>query len=127
MEQSTKRPALNWLGKFRVAFRGIGFGVFGQASFLVHFTVTLLVVIVAILLRVDWMGWGLLLLSIGLVLTAELMNSAIEILFRSLPSDVQATGWPALDIAAGAVLVASMIAASVGGLVFVPRIVEFFG
>lgn len=120
------KPTLTWVGKFRVAFRGIYFGVVGQASFVVHFIAILLVVALGVLLRVDWTAWALLLLSIGLVITAELVNSAIETLFQGLPLEVQDRSWKALDIAAGAVLVASMIAVGVGGIVFVPRLFAFF-
>ena len=64
---------------------------------------------------------GLLLLCIGGVLTAELFNSAVETLFRGLDETAKGRCWPALDIAAGAVLAASIVAAVIGGLIFVNR------
>ena len=120
------KPKLTWPGKFRVAFRGIYYGVIGQSSFVVHFVAILVVITLAIVLHVDLISGALLILSIGLVITAELINSAVEILFRGLPIEVQEQSWPALDIAAGAVLVASFIAVGVGSLVFVPRLLAFF-
>ena len=53
-------------------------------------------------------------MCIGLVLTAELFNSAVETLFRGLDEPTRERAWPALDIAAGAVLLASVFAAAVG-------------
>jgi diacylglycerol kinase len=121
------RPPLGWVGKFKVAFRGIYFGVAGQSSFAVHFIVTALVIILAIILKLDVMSWLILFLCIGLVLTAELFNSAIETLFRGLSQEVQDRSWKSLDIAAGAVLAASMIAAIVGCIVLVPAVLRYFG
>jgi diacylglycerol kinase len=126
-DQPTKRPALSWVGKFRVAFRGIYFGITGQASFVVHFAVILLVVILGAVLKIDWLSWCVLLLCMALVLTAELLNSALEILFRGLSVDAQNKSWPALDIAAGAVLVASIFAAIIGTIVLLPPLLRYFG
>lgn len=120
------KPTLTIWGKFRVAIRGIYFGVKGQTSFVFHFIAIVAVFALGIALRIDMTSWGLVILSIGLVIAAELINSAIETLFRALPAEVQSKGWPALDIAAGAVLVASLLAACVGGLVFIPRLLSLF-
>jgi diacylglycerol kinase len=56
------------------------------------------------------------------VLTAELFNSAVETLFRGLDEATKARTWRSLDISAGAVLMASVIAAVVGSAVFISRL-----
>lgn len=116
-----------WLDKFRDAFRGWKFGVRGQSSFAVHFFMAILVVLAAALLRCDAWEWCLLVACIGGVLTAELFNSSVETLFRELPQEIRDRAWPALDIAAGAVLMASLTAAIVGLVIFVPRLAVRFG
>jgi diacylglycerol kinase len=126
-DPTSKRPPLSWAGKFRVAFRGIYFGVAGQASFAVHFLVAVLVIVLSIVLKLDGVSWCILLLCMALVLTTELLNSAIEILFRGLPVEVRDRSWPALDVAAGAVLVASLLAAVIGLIVLVPPLFRYFG
>src|SRR5206468_2302953 len=60
------------------------------------------------------------------VLMAELFNSALETLFRGLDESTKARVWPALDIAAGAVLLASIAAAVVGSIVFLQRLSAAF-
>src|SRR5438105_1617079 len=78
------RPASRrrWRHKFRDALRGLKLGVRGQSSFFVHFFFAVLVLAAAIVLRCPLEQWCLLLLSMGLVLAAELFNSAVETLFR---------------------------------------------
>ena len=121
------RPRRPWRAKFGDAFRGLKRGIRGQSSFFVHFFFTALVVAAAFAFGCSLVEWGLLLGCIGMVLVAELFNSAIETLFRHLDPRTQARTWPALDIAAGAVLWISLTAALVGLLLFGQRLLEIFG
>jgi len=120
----TQRPRRPWSQKFREALRGLKFGVRGHSSFFVHFFCAALVIAAAIQLQCSVEEWCLLLLSIGFVLTAELINSAIETLHRGLDPDTRERTWKALDIAAGAVLFASITAALVGAIIFGSRLIE---
>jgi diacylglycerol kinase len=115
------RRRRSWRQKFHVAFRGLKLGIRGHSSFCVHFFFTALVLLTAIVLDCDRLEWCILIGCIGLVLTAELFNSTIETLFRGLPEETKSQTWPALDVAAGAVLMASLIASVLGLLVFVPK------
>jgi diacylglycerol kinase len=122
--QRVRRP---WRHKFRDALRGMKLGIRGHSSFFVHFFLTALTLAGAVVLRCSIEQWGLLLLAVGLVLTAELFNSAIETLFRGLDEMTREQCWPALDIAAGAVLLASVTAALIGILVFAHRLLFLTG
>lgn len=125
-EEAERRPQ-PWGRKFAVAFRGIKLGIRGHSSFSVHFFFAVLVVAAAVVFSCTLEQWCLLLGCIGLVLTAELFNSAIETLFRHLDEETRERAWPALDIAAGAVLLASLTASVIGLLVFVSRLISFLG
>lgn len=111
-----------WVAKFRDAFRGIYVGVRAQSSFVVHLIVAAAVVGLAAYLQVDVIRWSLLLLCIALVLAAELFNSAIEWLAKAIDHAENEYLRNALDVASGAVLVTSIGAAIVGGLIFVERL-----
>lgn len=113
-----QRPRRPWSHKFRDALRGLKFGIRGHSSFFVHFFAAALVVAGAIAVQCTLIQWCLLLMCIGLVFTAELFNSAIETLHRGLDAETRERTWKCLDIAAGAVLTASLTAAAVGLLVF---------
>jgi diacylglycerol kinase len=115
----SRRP---WRDKFRDAFRGLKLGVRGHSSFFVHFFFAALVLAAGIVLRCERVDWCLLLGCIGLVLTAELFNSAIETLFHGLDEETKPRVSACLDIAAGAVLLASITAAVIGAIVFLSRL-----
>jgi diacylglycerol kinase len=121
------RPRRPWRDKFRVALRGLKLGVRGHSSFAVHFFFAALVLAAGVVLGCSLWQWCVLLGCIGFVLTAELFNSAIETLFRGLDEATKERVWPALDIAAGAVLLASLTASLVGGLVLLWQLFRWFG
>src|SRR5262245_58632686 len=118
-----RRP---WHNKFKFALRGIKWRVRGHSSCSIHFFFTVLVIAAAIVLQCDLLEWCVLLGCIGFVLTAELFNSAIETLFRGLDEMTRERSWQALDISAGAVLLASLTASVIGGLIFLKRLAILF-
>jgi diacylglycerol kinase len=126
-EGAPARPPRSWRQKFADAFRGMKLGIRGQSSFFVHFFFAALVIAAAIALGVDLVSWCILLLCIGMVLVAEMINSALELLFRGLDERQKARCYRSLDIAAGAVLLASIATAVVGAIIFVNRLMVLFG
>lgn len=120
-----KKPRL-WRDKFKEAVRGVKKGVRGHSSFAVHFFFAVLALTAAVVLECDHWEWCLVIGCVGLVLTAELFNSAIETLFRGLEPDARDRVYASLDIAAGAVLVAGLTAAAVGAVIFGRKLVLLF-
>jgi diacylglycerol kinase len=121
-ERSPRKKARRWRDKFREAYRGMKLGVRGHSSFCVHFFFAALAVVAALALQCGVIEWCLIIGCVGLVITAELFNSAIETLFHGLDAESKSRIRGCLDIAAGAVLVASTTAAIVGTLVFTRRV-----
>src|SRR6059036_542866 len=81
-EARRKKPRRLWRDKFRDAFRGLKLGIRGHSSFSVHFFFAALALVAALVMRCDRVEWCILLGCIGLVLTAELFNSAVETIFH---------------------------------------------
>ena len=88
-----------------------------------HAVSALLAVIAGLVFKVSVIEWLFLLLSIFLVITFEIVNSAIENVV-DLASDYHFSmlAKNAKDMAAGAVLVISGFAALTGLIIFVPKI-----
>ncbi len=124
MNQEFQRPQHSWPRKFAVALRGIVIGVRGHSSFVVHLPVAVGVIVAASWLGVALLDWCVLMLCIALVFTAELFNSALELLARAIDRRYNQLLADALDIASGAVLVASIGAGLVGLLLLLTRLLE---
>ena len=111
-----------WSRKFADAFRGLARAVKTQSSFAVHLLMAGAVVAAGALFRVSSVEWCLLFFAIGLVLMAEIFNTAIESLARAPGSRRHPRFRDALDMASGAVLLAAITAAVIGLIVFGPRL-----
>jgi diacylglycerol kinase len=90
----------------------------------VHFFFGALAGVAAFVLRRSAGEWCVLLLCLGMVLVAELFNSAFETLVHGLEPETRTRVSPALGIASGAVLMASLTAAIVGLIVLANRLLE---
>ncbi len=107
---------------FRHALRGIALVVRTQPNAWIHLIATLAVVITAKLLNVSRAEWLALILAIGLVWTAEALNTAVEFLADEVSQEHRDRIGHAKDAGAAAVLLASLAAAIVGLIVFVPHL-----
>lgn len=122
MREDRNRPPRSWRVKFRDALRGTRRGIRRESNFSIHLFTAALVIAAGAIFEIGLVEWCLLLLAIALVLVTELLNTSIELLVKSLTSKQDPLIGEALDIAAGAVLVASFGAALVGGIIFVHRL-----
>ena len=88
-----------------------------------HAVTSLLVVLAGFVFQVSKIEWLFLLLSIFLVIAFEILNSAIEnVVDLASHYHFSMLAKKAKDMAAGAVLVASLFAAVTGLIIFIPRI-----
>lgn len=114
---STRR-APTILDSFNYAFEGIIQVLRTQRNLRIHFAVAVAVLVVALIVNVSKIELIALLLSITFVLIAEMLNSAIEGAIDATTTSFDPNAKLAKDVAAGAVLIASVNAVAVGYLVF---------
>lgn len=106
------------LASFRHALRGIATSLRHQRNLRIHAVATVAVLGLGLTANLpDW-KWLALWLAIGLVWSAELLNTAIESLCDLVQPAQDERVRRIKDAAAGAVLVAALAAAAVGLLVF---------
>jgi len=109
---------------FRNASRGVWALIRTERNARIHLAATALVVASGIVLGVSRAEWAVLGLAIALVWSAEAMNTAVEALGDAVSPEPNEAIGKAKDVAAGAVLLATIGAVVVGLLVFGPRLVE---
>lgn len=118
---------MKFLKSFSYAFAGLKLGM-GERNMKIHIAATLVIIFLGNLFAITKMEWVAVLLAVGLVIATELLNTAVEeicdLLTHAHPHTYSKAGKPK-DIAAGAVLVASIIAACVGTIIFLPYIISF--
>ena len=110
------------LQSFGYAFRGIT-EVFGsETNMKIHLVITALVIISGFVFAISIIEWMLCLLCIGLVVGAEMINTAIENVVDLVSPEQHPLAGKAKDIAAGAVLICAFISVIIGLLIFVPKV-----
>lgn len=107
-----------WLRKFRLAFSGLFWAVRTELSFRIHLPIAFVAVLLAQFLRFDTVRWMALMLTIGIVLVAELFNTAVETLAFAVDDKPNEHIRRALDVASAAVLMSSIVAVVVGLLLY---------
>ncbi len=111
-----RAPSL--LDSFNYAFEGIIHVLRTQRNLRIHFLAAIVVFAAAIALGVSRLQLVALVLAIAFVLVAEMLNTAIEGVIDVSTTSFDPNAKLAKDIAAGAVLIASIAALAVGYLVF---------
>jgi len=105
---------------FGHAFSGLFFALRTQRNLPIHLSVAAGVVALGVWLGLSTTQWAILALTIGSVLAAELLNSSLEVVVDMVSPDYHPLAKRAKDVAAGAVLLAAMVAVVVGLLILGP-------
>lgn len=114
------------LNSFKYAFYGIKSSIQEERNMLIHVTMMLIVIIAGIVFKISAEQWIVCLILFGMVIGAELFNTAIEGTIDICMPDVNPKAKLAKDTSAGAVLVISLCAAIIGLIIFIPKIYQFF-
>lgn len=113
------------LRSFGYAWKGIRCCVGKEQNLSFHLIATVLTGIAGWRLGITRTEWAIVLLCIGMVIAAELFNTAIEKLVDLVSPGRHPLAGQVKDIAAGAVLVCAATAAMVGLIIFVPYLTRF--
>ena len=110
--------------KFIVAFKGIFLFFKEELNARIHAVISLLVIGAGLFFNVTKSEWLSLVFAIGLVFTAEILNTAIERTMDLVRPEKDIKVGKVKDIAAAAVLFASIIAAIIGLWIFIPYLMQ---
>lgn len=118
------RKTSGFAAGFINAFKGIGYAFKTERNLRFHFFAAGLAVVCGWIFSLSRTEWLIIVYAIGVVIAAELFNTALERL-----ADVSAPGYHPLvgtakDVAAGAVLVTAFQAVVIGLIVFGPHFLD---
>ena len=109
---------------FKYAWKGIRLGWEEEANFRFQTVCAALALALAFVLQISRIEWLLVLLAMGIVLTAELINTSLEELCDMLQPSHDPHIAKIKDLAAGAVFLSSWVALLIGAFVFIPRFIS---
>ena len=115
------------INSFKYAFVGILTSFRKERNMKIHFFIMILVIIAGIWLKISELEWFMCIIWFSAVIAGELFNTAIETTVNIAMPYRNPKAKAAKDIAAGAVLVLAIGAATTGLIIFVPKIMSYIG
>ena len=110
---------------FAVAFQGIWAAFKSEVHMKVHLFFAICALIACGVLQVEPWGWCVVIICIGVVFAAEVLNTAIESVCDKVSEEFDPRIKVAKDAAAGAVLVLAFMSVAAGLIVFIPALLKF--
>lgn len=120
VELRRKRKKLR--NSFKYAFQGIEEAWKTEQNLKIHFMIMALVIIAGFIFKISLIEWMVCLLLFAIVISLELINTAIETTVDIAMPEINEKAKYAKDIAAGAVLFSAIISVIIGLIIFVPKI-----
>lgn len=120
----TNRKSNSFSQSLRNALRGFSSAVRSEKNLRIHLIIAAVVVLMGFVLKINHYDWMALSLIIPLILIFELFNTAIEFTVDLVLPEADPRARRIKDIAAAAVLVASISAVILGILIFGPKLIE---
>lgn len=117
------RSIIKMLRSFRYAGRGVGLAMRRENNFRYHLLATAGALITGWITAFTMAEWCVVLTLIGMVYVSEIFNTAIEKLMDKLHPGLDPEVGMVKDLAAGAVLVASITAAVVGSIILLGKLI----
>jgi diacylglycerol kinase len=111
---------------FAAALRGLGWLIRSERHFQLHLIAAVAAVLLGLVLGLTLIEWAILVLTIGLVLAAEAINTAIEYTIDLTIHQVHPLARIAKDVGAAAVLVAAGISVLIGCFLFLPKLIALW-
>lgn len=124
MMASDKFSVKNRIKSFSHALNGIIALLKKEHNARIHLVAAISATILGIVLKINTTEWISIVIVIGLVILTELFNTTIERLADLVEPNRNDLIRQVKDYSAGAVLIAAIVSLVVGGLIFIPKILD---
>jgi diacylglycerol kinase len=113
-----------FLQSIKYTFAGLIAATKSERNMKFHLFFTLLVLIAGWLLCISTVEWMLVSICVGMVISLEVVNTAIERMVDIVSTERRPELGQIKDIAGAAVFIGATVAAIVGVLIFLPKIID---
>lgn len=111
---------------FSYAFAGLKVLFCEEHNSWIHAVAAVMAIVAGFLFRISYMEWIAVLIVIGMVISAEILNSSLERTADFVKAERDDRKRDIKDLGAAAVLVCAIVAVLVGLIIFLPKILALF-
>lgn len=115
-----------FLKSFKNSMDGLINAYKNEQSLYIHAVSSILIIACGIFLKISFSEWAILLISLAVVLTLELVNTAIEVVVDLITTEWHILAKIAKDSGSAATFVASLATVVICAFIFIPKIIVLF-
>ncbi|WP_228851282.1 diacylglycerol kinase [Aegicerativicinus sediminis] len=122
MNKSKEPLLINRLKSVKYAFKGAVILIWTESSVQIQFVIAILMTIAGFYFQISTMEWIAQILCIGLIMSIEGLNTAVEKISDFVHPDYHKLIGRIKDVSAGAVFFAAITAIVIGSIIYFPKI-----
>lgn len=123
-ERKKEKGIRKFLRSFTYPIKGLKYAYRNEQNLAVDVAMALIVIIFGFLFRIEKYEWAILVLTIGLVIAFELINTAIEAVVDLVTEEYHPLAKVAKDTSAAAVFIFAIVSVIIGFIIFLPKIIN---
>lgn len=124
--QGKKRGVKRFFSSLRHALDGLIYAFTVEQNMFIHVATMVIIIGMGIFFQINTLEWLFCLVMFGLVISTELINTAIEAVVDLVTEKYEILAKVAKDTAAAAVLVFALTALTGGIVIFLPKMIKYF-
>lgn len=122
-ERKKEKGIKKFINSFTYPIKGLKYAYRNEQNLAVDVSIAIIVLVLGFVFKINPMEWALLSLTIGLVISCELLNTAIEAIVDLVTEDYHPLAKVAKDTSAAAVFVFAIVSIIVGIIIFLPKLI----
>ena len=126
-ERKNQKGIKKFLNSFTYPIKGLRYAYRNEQNLTFDVGMAVLVTVFGFIFKLNKYEWAIVVLTIGLVIACELINTAIEATVDLVTEEYHPLAKVAKDTSAAAVFVFAVVAVIVGLIIFLPKVIALFG
>lgn len=123
-DRKNERGIKKFIRSFSYPISGFRYAYKNEQNLMVDLGVTIIIVILGILLKLNTTEWAIIVITIGLVISLELVNTSIEAVVDLVTDKYHPLAKVAKDTSSAAVLILAVVSVIEGLIIFLPKIIS---
>ncbi|NLC48525.1 MAG: diacylglycerol kinase family protein [Tenericutes bacterium] len=123
-ERKREKGIKKFLNSFKYPIKGLKYAYRNEQNLAVDVGIAIVVLVLGFILKINPIEWAILCLTIGLVISCELINTAIEAVVDLVTEDYHPLAKVAKDTSAAAVFIFAIVSVIVGIIIFLPKLIS---
>jgi len=125
-EDRKKKGINRFFNSINYSMAGLRYAYKNEQSMTIHVSITAAIIILGIILDISRLEWIICIFLLGIIMATELINTALEAVVDLITQDYHPLAKIAKDTASAAVFVFSLVAVIIGGIIFIPHVLDLF-